>query len=448
MPWFQSTQRRRQNQGHPFRSSPESASLRRMIPVVISILALAAAWLLLGLEVEPIPTWFYVAAWYPTLFVLDGIASLLGRDRPLLSRSQLAASLFLWSPVLWLLFEAVNFRLQTWYYVFLPRNPGERWLGIVVSFATVLPAVVLAERFVARAGVGRRWQSRPLPLGVPRVEWFVPLGVVATAAALLWPRWMHPLVWGSFLLIADPLVYRRNPELSLLADLEHGQWGRTGRLMLGGAGIGLLWELYNHYARGKWIYTVPWLEDTKWFEMPPLGFVGFPFFALEAWSLYHALAALRVAVPVSQQTCPPILSLRRTLLAAVLAATFALTALWGMEHRTISSTVPLLRIGSTDVVAWEVAEAEPSELAQRFGISGDSAAALVETATIASLRGIGLEHALELKAAGVTTVCELAQANPRRLWNLIHRTRARPGIRPTEAEARVWVRAAAQKCRR
>ncbi len=419
-----------------------------MLEISLGTVGLAAAWLLRFLGVEPIPTWFYVAVWYPTLVLLDGGASILGRDRPLLGRPQLSLSLFAWSSAIWLVFEALNFRLETWYYVFLPRSVPERWAGILVSFATVMPAVILAARLLESAKVGMRWRTAPLPLGVPRVEWFVPLGIAATAAALIWPRYAHPLVWGSFLLIADPIVYRKAPHWSILADLERGRWERAGRLMLGGLGIGLLWELYNHGARGKWIYTVPWLEEIKWFEMPPLGFLGFPFFALEAWSMYHALAALRVAVTASTDARGPAFSPIRTLLAGPLAAAFSVAVLLGMEHRTISSTVPEVEAGPGRPTLWELARSDPDTWSRALGISPDSAFRLVEMAKLATLRGIGLEHAAALRAAGVETVCQLAAGDSRRLWIGIHTEKDRPGKRPTEAEVRVWVRAARHACER
>src|SRR5207245_9888968 len=60
--------------------------------------------------------------------------------------------------------------------------------------------------------------------------------------------------------------------------------------MAAGLFAGVLWESFNAASRAKWIYTVPFLEQVKLFEMPPIGFLGFPFFALEVWSLYHVLA--------------------------------------------------------------------------------------------------------------------------------------------------------------
>src|SRR5204863_72797 len=76
----------------------------------------------------------------------------------------------------------------------------------------------------------------------------------------------------------------------LFADIARGDWGRIARLMAAGLFAGVLWESFNAASRAKWIYTVPLLEHVKLFEMPPIGFLGFPFFALEVWSLYPLLA--------------------------------------------------------------------------------------------------------------------------------------------------------------
>jgi len=77
-------------------------------------------------------------------------------------------------------------------------------------------------------------------------------------------------------LIAEPALYRTDPERSLFGDIAAGRWGRIARLMAAGLFAGALWESFNSVARGKWIYTVPFLEHIKIFEMPPVGFLGFP----------------------------------------------------------------------------------------------------------------------------------------------------------------------------
>lgn len=443
--------------GRHFRSGPSVVTFRAMW-LVLPLAALAAAGVLLLFGVEPVPTWFYVFAWYPTLFLLDAIACRLHRRGHLLAEVRLAISLFAWSAPIWLFFEALNLRLTNWYYIYLPRAAVERWAGIVLSFATVVPAVVLAERLWDAAGVGRRWRTRPLPPGVEDHRRLLWAGGLALAAILLFPGWLYPLTWGAMLLVADPIVYRRRPEWSLIADLERGDWGRVGRLMLGGLLVGGIWEGYNFVARGKWIYTVPAFENAKWFEMPPLGFVGFPFFALEAWTMYHALCVLGVAVPVGDdhgraRTSTDELArarLRSSALALLIAATFSIATLLGMERWTISSTVPVMDLPTAPQLTspWQVARLDPPAAAVQIGVSTDSARRIVESARLMTLRGIGSAHAGELTNAGVRSVCDLAWSSPPRLWQRIHQTRPELGRRPTEAEVRVWVRAAQKACER
>src|SRR5216684_3417245 len=291
------------------------------VRLATAAVVLIAAVLLRAYEIPPIPTWFYVLAWYPTLIILDEVVLLLGGES-LLARPRELAVMLWWSAVIWFVFEAINFRLRDWYYVFLPAGRLERWLGITVSLATVVPAV------------------------------------------LAFPRYLYPLTWGAVWLIAEPLLYRRDPEHSLFADMTHGGWGRIARLMAAGLFAGVLWESFNAMARGRWIYTVPFLEHLKIFEMPLVGFLGFPFFALEVWSLYHLLA------PHTN---------RRSLLGS---AAFALFVLIGIDHWTVSSTTPALRdlpgvtnavISRLQAAGWDnvfrVARSPVAELAYRANLS-------------------------------------------------------------------------------
>lgn len=392
--------------------TPTRLKREAVLRVALGAMGLALAFVLMLRGVAPVPTWFYVFAWYPTLVLLDGLASLFDGTPSLLARPTLALSLFLWSPIVWLVFEAANFRLQDWYYVLLPARGLERWTGIVLSFATVVPAIVLAERVLAAAGVFRAGRGPRVLVRPGDIRGAVALGAAMGALALAWPTLFFPLVWGAAFLLAEPVVYARIPELSLIHDVERGQWGRLGRLMLGGLGIGVLWEAYNHWADAGWIYTVPWLEELKLFEMPPYGFVGFPVFALEAWAMYAALAALQVAVPVRGVAT---IRGRRTLGAGLLAATFAAAVLLGMERYTISSVAPR---------------------------RGDDAA----VAELAGVRGIGARHARALMALGIADRCALARAAAEPLAAEIRTLAGRP--RPTAAEVRVWLRAATRSCPR
>jgi hypothetical protein len=69
-------------------------------------------------------------------------------------------------------------------------------------------------------------------------------------------------------------------------------------LLAAGAVCGALWEFWNYRALTRWTYTVPYLGDVKLFEMPVLGYLGFPPFALECYAVYQWLrGALGPAAP-------------------------------------------------------------------------------------------------------------------------------------------------------
>lgn len=399
--------------------------------IATATVVLIAAVVLRYYEIPPFPVWFYVFAWYPTLVILDQTVVLTGGES-LLARPRALAAMLGWSAVIWLFFEALNFRLQDWYYVSLPAGRAERWLGITASLATVVPAVLLPERLLDRLGVWHGLASRPVPLRPRDLRLAVWAGTATLAAVLSFPRYLYPLTWGAVWLVAEPLLYARAPERSLCGDIARGQWGRIARLMTAGMFAGVLWESFNAAARGRWIYTVPFLEYLKIFEMPPVGFLGFPFFALEVWSLYHLLA------PRTD---------RRVLASA---AVFAILVLAGMDHWTVSSTAPRLAdlpgvpnavlyrlrdAGWTDL--FRIARAPVAELAYGANLSPEDAGAARAAARLATLRGIGTAHAATLIGAGIGSVEALAAADPDSAWRLVHHS-----PRPTRGEVRVWVRAA------
>ncbi|HEU5319254.1 MAG TPA: hypothetical protein VFX28_00530, partial [Methylomirabilota bacterium] len=134
---------------------------RVLLGLPLAGLALLGAFILRAHDVAPVPTWFYVFAWYPTLVLLDLVVYGLGGES-LFHRPAALLAMLWWSAVIWYLFEAINFRLANWYYVFVPAHPVERWAGITVSFATVVPAILLPERLFAQLGVWREAAAAPV----------------------------------------------------------------------------------------------------------------------------------------------------------------------------------------------------------------------------------------------------------------------------------------------
>jgi len=92
-------------------------------------------------------------------------------------------------------------------------------------------------------------------------------------------------VFLGFIFLLDPINARAGDE-SFSLDLRAGRYDRLINLLVAGFICGGLWEFWNFWARAKWIYTVPIFGDIKIFEMPVLGYFGFPPFALECFTMY------------------------------------------------------------------------------------------------------------------------------------------------------------------
>ena len=117
----------------------------------------------------------------------------------------------------------------------------------------------------------------------------IALGAACVALPLLVVNaWLVPLVWVGFVLLLEPLNYRRGRP-SWLAALAAGDASLLVALLGSGLVCGVLWEFWNYWAATKWTYTVPYFGHVKIFEMPVVGYLGFPPFALECYAMYHWL---------------------------------------------------------------------------------------------------------------------------------------------------------------
>jgi hypothetical protein len=196
---------------------------------------------------------------------------------------------------------------------------------------------------------------------------------------------------------------------------------------------------------------VPGLEELKLFEMPVLGFFGFPFLALEGWSAYHALVVAGLAVHADRPSTRGDRGLRPgwALTIGVPAALFSALVLHGMTIGTISSTTPRLEafddpvaraLGASGYDVFDLADADPLELSATAGIGPARAARGIEWARLVTLRGIGTANAERLRAAGVASLEELAAISSEELTVRLAET----GRPVRAAHVRVWVRAARQ----
>jgi hypothetical protein len=260
-----------------------------VIWIGLCVLLLSEAGMLAN--VEPFWTWHTPIAWTGYILLVDGLICRQRGTSWLTTDTREFAFLAMASIPLWLVFEAYNLLIRNWHYINLPENPLVRYAGYAWSFATISPAIFVTAELVAGlrdSPSSTRIEGRPGSDNEYR--WADHVLIAIGAVMLLWPIvWPSPYlaapVFLGFAFLLDPINARRGDQ-SLLGDIRRGRWHRVQNLLAGGFMCGVLWEFWNYWARAKWIYTVPILGDLKIFEMPVLGYFGFPPFALECFTMY------------------------------------------------------------------------------------------------------------------------------------------------------------------
>jgi len=256
-------------------------------------LFIGVTFALMVLRVEPFANFFYLCAWYGLIFTFDQLIRR-REGRSLIVRCGPGFLLvLLWSAAAWYFFELVNLRLQNWYYVFVVDHPLARSIGTFLSFATVFPGIFWIDQYLSVRGVGASIRGKPLIFGESGRRNLQLVGLLFLALPMIWPTYFFPLVWGTVFLLLAPIEYRSGR--GLLHQLEEGDYGPLVRMLLAGLIAGFFWESLNFWARAKWIYTVPFFDRLKLFEMPVAGFLGFPPFAVECAVLYRLLVWHRLA---------------------------------------------------------------------------------------------------------------------------------------------------------
>jgi hypothetical protein len=261
----------------------------------LGLLLLILSEICLFLGIEPFHTWFYCFAWWSYVLLADNLLLRL-RGRSLFAgrRGELSRMLPI-SVFVWLLFEGYNLALRNWAYVGVPSEMPVRWAGYSIAFATVLPGIFVTSDLVEHFLFGRGARpyaseaeelSSAAPAALPRAPLIA--GFCLSVVPLIWPRYFFPLVWLGPLFLLDPLLRRLGIQ-GLAAGIAAGDRRRIWSLMIGGFACGVLWEFWNYWASSHWVYSVPFFGGAKLFQMPALGFLGFPPFALECWVLYHLL---------------------------------------------------------------------------------------------------------------------------------------------------------------
>ncbi|MES0350794.1 MAG: hypothetical protein ABUK19_08750, partial [Desulfobacteria bacterium] len=258
----------------------------------VALCALVTAQVLLFIGIEVVRYWFFPLAWWPYILIVDGLVYH-RKGSSLLKRHPREFFLLLpWSVCFWLIFELFNVVLNNWHYVMVPENILQRWAGYAVCYATVLPGLFETMELLDAYALFKKSRLRPIS---GSTRWYVPFvitGLVFLVLPLVWPQFFFPLVWGIFIFLLEPLNHRLGLR-SLMREWQQGTLRTFYLLLTAGAICGLSWEFWNYWALTKWVYTVPHVGWLKVFEMPILGFFGFPPFAVACYVMMSTVSLLR-----------------------------------------------------------------------------------------------------------------------------------------------------------
>ncbi|MBF0529858.1 MAG: hypothetical protein HQK55_11435, partial [Deltaproteobacteria bacterium] len=186
----------------------------------------------------------------------------------------------------------MNVYMLNWRYVGITPDPWLRWPGYFIAYSTVLPGIFETTELLQSLGLFKNLRLRPRSSSSGWYFIFIAIGFFFLFAPMFWPQYFFPLIWGAFLFLLEPILHARGGR-SLMRDWERGEPRMFLLLLTSGLICGLLWEFWNFWAESKWVYSVPYVGWLKVFEMPILGFGGFPPFAVELYVMTNFVALFR-----------------------------------------------------------------------------------------------------------------------------------------------------------
>jgi hypothetical protein len=384
--------------------------------LVFAVLLQLFAYYTLFQRTEPFMYQFYIMAWWSYIIFLDVSLALETGCHFVLNRRLF--SLVTISVAFWCMFELFNLRMQNWFYINMPSRPAAfRFGSYFLAFGTVIPGILLTKEQLLRL----------LPeVRIPRVSkgayrvYAIPLGLLCLVLSLAFPRYLFGLSWVFLIFIIDGYNYRKGYR-SFMRDLEQGALRQFVAAALAGMVCGFLWEFWNYWSITKWVYTVPFFEEGKVFEMPAPGYIGFALFGLETIAFVNLLEESRFLEKPRWG-------------ALFLALVFAVVSFFLIERYTVfSHAAPIERLSF-------LTEETRSAL-ERKGVKTSYAidprllnARERQSLAFMHLKGLGIEHMERLQEHGVATIGDLATLDERQLSAIIGEGQMR--------RVRVYLRAA------
>jgi hypothetical protein len=238
-------------------------------------------------ELEPFSGYWFDLVWTGYILAADAVVWARAGHSLLHGGGWRTAAMFALSAPFWWAFEVANWRLENWAYV--GASIFEGWARMplkTVSFVFVLPALAESRDLL------RSFVRFPHPPAIPLPPWtaraLVVFGLACVALLYLFPDQTFPLVWLGPLAVLDGLADLRGRP-NILTLVRQGRAGPVLLVAAAGLFTGILWETWNFGALPHWDYRIPYVGFLPVFEMPVLGYLGYPPFAVLADAFWRTV---------------------------------------------------------------------------------------------------------------------------------------------------------------
>lgn len=257
--------------------------------------------ILLYLDNHPVEVAFTAIMWTGYILLLDGWIWQRGGVSYFIDMKREWPMMALLSVLIWVMFEAYNFKLKNWNYVGLPDDQMLRNLLYFWAFATIIPALFRTTDLFGTFGLFKRAHKfeikfTPFVLAVSFITGiafcFLPVMFSDDFAPNL-----IPFVWLGFIFLIEPINYKLGIP-SIYREIENKDVSFLWQVLAAGLLCGFIWETWNEQAKSMngaaWLYYVTkfWREigfNLQYGEMPLVGFGGYPPFIWECYALYQLL---------------------------------------------------------------------------------------------------------------------------------------------------------------
>jgi len=245
-------------------------------------------WYLSGLRTH----YTFFPIWLGYSLFIDGMVYMRKGSSLIKRNLKKYISLFIISIPVWWLFELFNFTTKNWNYSGTEHFSILEYILLAsLNFSTVIPSVFgTAELVSTIKNITRKRIKKSFGVSSNIEIYFAFGGFLLIVLFIHYPKIFYPLIWIIvYLLVESTNISMRNR--TLIYYTRRANWRPIISLAIGTLVCGFFWEMGNYYSYPKWQYNLPYVNSLHIFEMPVLGYIGYPFFGFELFALYQLITS-------------------------------------------------------------------------------------------------------------------------------------------------------------